>query len=156
VVANEVKDLAKQTSDATMQIANQIQEIQNQTQDVVLNIKKNTDFNNKVNQITLTIAEAVAEQTNTTTEVSKIMDKTANAAEKTTSAIQKLDKDIEHKILESVQKTLEKVENISTNIQGLNEVAGGTTQSAKEIQNVGLKLAELVERSKDELAKFNL
>lgn len=69
VVANEIKELARQTSDATQQIKQQIEGIQSSTDETVTEIRDITDVINKVNEIVGTIATAIEEQAATTGEI---------------------------------------------------------------------------------------
>ncbi len=69
VVANEIKELAKQTADATGQIKNQIEDIQNSTADTVTQIERITEVINNVNETVNTITGAVSEQTAATDEI---------------------------------------------------------------------------------------
>ena len=69
VVANEIKDLAKQTADATGEIKNRIDSIQNSTNATVGQIEQITNVIGEVDNIVATIVEAVDEQSATTTEI---------------------------------------------------------------------------------------
>ncbi len=69
VVANEVKELAKQTNDATADISNKIEAIQNETSGTVSEIASITTVIDKVNSIVNTIATAVEEQNVTTQDI---------------------------------------------------------------------------------------
>jgi methyl-accepting chemotaxis protein len=71
VVANEVKELAKQTGDATEDISNKIGAIQHDTQGAVAAIQQISTIINQVNDIANTIASAVEEQSVTTNEMSR-------------------------------------------------------------------------------------
>jgi methyl-accepting chemotaxis protein len=156
VVANEVKDLAKQTADATMQISTQIKEIQNQTGEVVENIDKTAEVNQKVNEITATIAAAVEEQTATTNEVAQTMATGADGARKITAAIKELAHNIENDILANVKEAVIEVEDVSNNINGVSNVAQDSSQGANVIQSASEELAALATSLQEETAKFNL
>ena len=156
VVANEVKDLAKQTADATMQIASQIQEIQNQTQEVVVNINKTADFNQKVNEITSTIAAAVEEQTATTNEIAHTMAVSATASEDNTKAMHELARNIENEILASVREAVAGVGDISSNIHGVSNVAQDTAQGAGSVQGAASELSALATKLQTEVSRFTL
>ncbi len=156
VVANEVKDLAKQTAEATMQIAIQIKNVQHQTQDVVQNINKTANFNQKVNEITATIAAAVEEQTATTNDVADTMADSATGAKKTTQTMQELAKNIEVEILGSVKEVVIGVENISSNIHGVSNVANDTARGVNGIQSAASDLATLAAKLQTEISKFRL
>ncbi len=69
VVANEIKELARQTSDATQEIKQQIEGIQNSTDETVTEIREITEVINNVNGIVSTISTAIDEQAATTSEI---------------------------------------------------------------------------------------
>ena len=62
VVANEIKELAKQTSEATLEIKEKIANIQNSTNEAVQGIDKISEVIKDSNEIVATIATAVEEQ----------------------------------------------------------------------------------------------
>lgn len=156
VVANEVKELAKQTAEATVRIGSQLQEVQSQTRDVVVNIDKTAVFNQKVNEISTTIAAAVEEQTATTNEVALAMANSSTGAEDTTEAVQELAHSIENEIVNSVQNTVERVANISDNIHRVSNVARDTAQGANEIQGAVSELSELAAGLQKEVERFTV
>ena len=69
VVANEIKELAKQTAEATLEIKNRIEGIQDSTSDTVTRIGEISGVINDVNDIVATIATAVEEQAVTSQEI---------------------------------------------------------------------------------------
>ncbi len=69
VVANEIKELARQTAEATQEIKGKIEGIQSSTGDTVKEIKQISDVINEVNEIVATIATAIEEQSVTTGEI---------------------------------------------------------------------------------------
>ncbi|MBX2820043.1 MAG: PAS domain S-box protein [Rhodothermaceae bacterium] len=71
VVANEVKELAKQTAQATEEISQKIEAIQTDTKGAVDAISKIGSIIGQINDIQGTIAAAVEEQTSTTTEIAR-------------------------------------------------------------------------------------
>jgi ABC-type transporter Mla subunit MlaD len=80
VVANEVKELAKQTAKATEDIGRKITAIQADTKGAVAAIGTVSGVINQINDISVTIASAVEEQSATTNEM------TRNASEAATGA----------------------------------------------------------------------
>ena len=75
VVANEVKELAKQTSEATEEITKMIQVIQSGTSKAVSSVEEITQTVAQVNDFTNTIASAAEEQTATVSEINQsVMD----------------------------------------------------------------------------------
>jgi methyl-accepting chemotaxis protein len=71
VVANEVKELAKETARATEEISQKIDAIQTDTKAAVKAIGEVSGIINQVNDISSTIASAVEEQTATTNEIGR-------------------------------------------------------------------------------------
>jgi len=71
VVANEVKELAKQTSEATEEITKMIQIIQSGTSKAVSSVEEITQTVAQVNDFTSTIASAAEEQTATVSEINQ-------------------------------------------------------------------------------------
>lgn len=70
VVANEIKELAKQTAEATGDIREKIEAIQSSTSLTVTEISGISDIVNKVNEIVVSISSALDQQTATTQEIS--------------------------------------------------------------------------------------
>lgn len=71
VVAGEVKELAKQTADATSEISGRIAAIQGDTNSAVGAIRDISSVIDQISGISTTIASAVEEQTSTTNEISR-------------------------------------------------------------------------------------
>ncbi len=69
VVANEVKELAKQTTEATEQISDMIQNIQNDTKQAVVATDEITEIISQLSDLSNTIASAAEEQTATLSEI---------------------------------------------------------------------------------------
>lgn len=69
VVANEIKELAKQTADATLDIKNQIEGIQQTTQSTVSEIEQISSVINNIDEIVVTIASAIEEQSSATKDI---------------------------------------------------------------------------------------
>ena len=75
VVANEVKELAKGTARATEEIGQKIEAIQNDTRSAVAAIAQIRNIIKEINDISNNIAAAVEEQTVTTNEISRNVDR---------------------------------------------------------------------------------
>jgi methyl-accepting chemotaxis protein len=80
VVANEVKELAKQTADATEDIAGRVTGIQGDARAAADAIGEITTVISQINDIQATIASAVEEQTATTNEISRSVNEAATGA----------------------------------------------------------------------------
>ncbi len=80
VVANEVKELAKQTAEATEQIKGMIETIQSDTNTAVEAVESITASVMEVNDLSNTIASATEEQTATVSEISNNIERSAEAS----------------------------------------------------------------------------
>ncbi len=81
VVANEVKELARQTADATQEITTMIQTIQADTKEAVSSVEEITAIVAQVNDLANTIASAAEEQTATVSEISSNVSDAASKVE---------------------------------------------------------------------------
>lgn len=77
VVANEIKELAKQTAEATLDIKNKIDDVQKTTNDSVQGIGEIANIINSVNELVATITNAVAEQSSATEEIAQNINQAA-------------------------------------------------------------------------------
>lgn len=80
VVASEVKDLARETADATEDIAHRVAAIQADTEAAVAAIAHIAEIIEQINDTQATIASAVEEQTATANEMSRNVAETATAS----------------------------------------------------------------------------
>jgi methyl-accepting chemotaxis protein len=87
VVANEVKELAKQTAQATQDISRKIEAIQGDSKNAVAAIAHISDVINQVNEIASTIATAVEEQNATTNEMARNVSEAARGSGEITKNI---------------------------------------------------------------------
>jgi methyl-accepting chemotaxis protein len=78
VVANEIKELAKQTAEATLDIKNKIADVQITTDNTVADIEEITTVINSVNEIVATITMAVGEQSKATEEIAMNVNQAAD------------------------------------------------------------------------------
>src|SRR5690625_601171 len=87
VVASEVKDLAKQTADATQEIDRQIRAMELCTRDVVSGTKTIESFISRVNESITTIASASEEQSAATQEISNSVQEAASGTQQVSSGM---------------------------------------------------------------------
>jgi len=125
VVANEVKELAKQTRDATEDISQKIEAIQGSTQESVDAIGRITEVINQVNDIANTIASAVEEQSVTTSEMTRNVEEAAKGSNE-----------------------------IVQNITGVAQAAQSTASGATETQAAAQELARLASELQSEVGQF--
>lgn len=125
VVANEVKNLAKQTSQATDDIQKRIELMQTNTSEVIGAIGQVTQIIREINSVSQSIVSSVEEQSATITEISKNMNEANLFAN-----------DIAGNVSETANSFLE----ITSNIKG---VDSGTQQAAEGIGLIKNSIDEL-------------
>ena len=127
VVANEVKELAKQTAAATEDISQKIEKIQADAKGAVKAIVQISSVISQVNGISGTIATAVEEQSATSSEMSRNVTEAARGASE-----------------------------VAQNIQGVAQAAQSTSQGATESQKAAQNLAEMSTQLRGLVSRFKL
>lgn len=87
VVANEIKELARQTAQATLEIRNNIQMVQSATHDTVKDINEVSLIIKNVNAMSSTVASAVDEQSTTTKEIADNISQASDGIKEVTGNI---------------------------------------------------------------------
>lgn len=141
VVASEIKELAKQTADATSQIKNQIEGIQNSTSETVSQIERITEVIHNVNNTVNTITGAVSEQTAATDEI----------ANNVVQAAQGLSE-----VNENVAQSSAVSRQIAIDISMVNRAAIEMSTSSTEVQNSASELSETAIKLKTMVGDFKL
>jgi methyl-accepting chemotaxis protein len=135
VVANEVKELAKQSAEATEGIRLRIEEMQRNTDSAITSISEIAGVIGGINEINTTIASAVEEQTATANEISQSVSGAAQAsADVSKSVIQAAD--FADQVTRQIQEANESVKAIASNLQeiskGTDEIASSASQAASQ------------------------
>lgn len=183
VVAGEVKELARQSAEATDEIAGQIEQIQKTTNDAVNGILEIGKIISEIASINENNASAVEEQTSTAGEISrtiagnsasveevagsadetsKLVDEIAgatNEASKTASEVAKHIDELSAGIREvagSGAEAAKGVQEISKNIQGINEAAKQTATGANQTNTSSLDLSKMSQKLNELVNRFKL
>ena len=141
VVANEIKALAKQTSDATQQIKQQIEGIQASTGATIDEIREITRVIDQVNEIVTIIAKSIEEQAATTGEIGGNV---VQAAQGITE------------VNENVAQTSAVSADIASDISGVSGVIQEMSRSASEVNGRADDLAALAEKLRELISKFKV
>jgi len=141
VVANEIKDLAKQTAEATLEIKEKISAIQGSTDATVKEIGQILKVINDVNDIVSTIATAVEEQSVTTKEI----------AENVVQASQGI-----QGVNENVAQSSIVAGDIAKDIAEVNQASGEITNSSSQVNMSAEALARLSETLNEMVGKFKV
>jgi methyl-accepting chemotaxis protein len=125
VVANEVKDLAKQTAIATSDISNKINEIQENTKSVTSATINITDAVKNIATANEDILQAIDEQSKTIEQINNSM---ASASEETTEVNRRVD------------ESSTGIEEVNRNMQ---EISSGIGEVVRNVQEVDTGIQEL-------------
>jgi len=128
VVANEVKELAKQTAQATGEIKIKIEDMQTNTESSVKAIEEITKVIEEINNISQTIASSVEEQSVTINELSKNVGGASSAATE---------------IARNVSESAKGLKEISSNIERVNSSASDTERGVDEMKKSFNELSKL-------------
>jgi len=166
VVANEVKELAKQTAEATKEVVKQIEEMQSNTSVAVEAIDRVAATIGEINEINTSIATSVEEQDATTNEISQTTVQTVNAMETVSRNVEEAAlgaKEVAHnaaklsrgvtEISQNIKEAAKRVSEVSRGIQIVDDASLNTLDSVKEVHrsiddltNVTGNLNSLVEQ----------
>jgi len=125
VVANEVKELAKQTGDASEDIRHQVENMQKSSGFAVEAILKITDIIEEINTTSQSILNTVREQNHAVTEIAQTVTNANTGA---------------HDVAEHVSESANSITSISNSVTSLNESIQKTTM---EIEGVNASAGEL-------------
>jgi len=141
VVANEVKELAKQSGQATEQISQQIKNMQSNTQNAVRAIEEIAKVIEQVSGISSSIAAAVEQQSSTTSEIARNIGGASQAA---------------NEIARNVQDAAKAAHEVSANIQEVDKVSHQTAAGAAETKGSAQELAGLASRLQQIVEQFKV
>jgi len=141
VVAGEVKELARQTAQATQEIEKQVEDIQQNTTSARSAIGLVSDVVEEVNTISQTIVSAVEQQSATVSEISK------NISEVTIGS-----QEVSRNVAESAQGLGE----VSSTIQNVSSTVSETGAEIQSVQKSAGELAELAQRLKKMMGQFKV
>lgn len=140
VVANEIKALANQTSEATKEIRGKIERMQTFTRETIDDINEITNVINEVNEIVASIAAAVEEQSSATNEIAEnVSQASVGIAEVTENVAQT------SQVAGEVAKDIAVVSESAGNISGHSSTVH---DSASELSGLATRLDEMVNRFK--------
>lgn len=139
VVASEVKDLAKQTAQATQEIEKEIEQMQSNTQSAVKAIEAVSNVIEEVNAISQTIVSAVEEQSATVTEIARNVNSVSISAQ-----------NVSKNVLESAKG----LSDVSAIIAGVNGAVTETSKGIVHVKSSADDVAKMSETLKSLLSQF--
>ena len=136
VVANEVKDLAKQTVDATVDIKKQINGMQNITEETISDLGQIGEVINEISDVIKTVAIAVEEQSVATIEI------TTNISQ-TSSGIAEVNENVAQSTI-AISSITQDVSGVSNDSSEINKSSNTINDSALELSRLASNLNSLV------------
>ncbi|KMQ52975.1 Methyl-accepting chemotaxis protein [Chitinispirillum alkaliphilum] len=141
VVANEVKELAKQTAHATQEIEDQIEDMQSNTESAVKAIEAVSMVIEEVNSISQTIVSAVEEQSATINEIAQNVSGVSAGAQE---------------VSVNVSESATGLSEVSSTIAGVNDAVADTAKGIVQVKASAEELAKLSETLKILLGQFRV
>lgn len=141
VVANEIKELARQTATATSEIKVKIESIQVTTKGTVSDIENISSIINNVNEIIVTIALAIEEQSSSTQEISGNVNQAAAGIQEVNSKVVDSSVSFDH---------------VARNLSHMNKVSSNMSHQCSQVNNLTLATSNLADRLKKLVGRFKL
>lgn len=151
VVAGEVKELAKQSAEASDEIAGQIHQIQKATNEAVNGIIEISKIINETANINENNASAIEEQTATAGEISRTITGNATSVEEVAISADEASKlvgEIAKSVDESSRTAGEIAKHIDELSSGVREVASSSAEAAKGVKEISTSILAINQAAK--------
>lgn len=143
VVANEVKDLARQTGDATHQIQDKIQQIQDHTDNVNEAMEGMNQRVKRIRQANGDILDAMVEQSNSVTEITQSMGEVSRETESVSNLVGEITVEV-NDVSRSVQEIATGISEVTRNVSSASLGVEGMTLSVEKTSTHGKKINDAV------------
>ena len=141
VVANEIKELARQTAEATNEISKRIEGIQDSISGTITDIEQVPKVINEVNEIVSTIATAVEEQSVTTKEIASNVTQASQGVQEVT---------------ENVAQSSTVSADLSREVSEVNQASGEIASSSSQVSLSAVDLSKVSEHLKTLVGQFKV
>ena len=135
VVANEIKELSKQTANATEQISQSIENIQNRTDISIQEIDGIVEIINEIDSVTTMIASAVEEQSNTSSEIANNVSQSADGIQEVTRNVAQVN-DVSLQTAQDVNKVSSAARDIAAASNQLSSSANEISEFAETLNRI--------------------
>ncbi len=141
VVANEIKDLAKQTAEATQEIKNKIEHVQESTDTTVSDINEISEIISEIDGMTSDVAAAIEEQSASTNEITTNIHQASQGLQEVT---------------ENVAQSAVVAQEIASEITAVNESTNELTGNSHKVDSDASELSALATELKDITTQFTV
>jgi methyl-accepting chemotaxis protein len=141
VVAHEIKELARQTAEATEDIKGKVGGIQSSTSGTLEDLRKISEVIGQVSQIVNTIASAIEEQSSVTKDIAR------NVSEAATGV-----KDANQRVAQISTVS----QSVAKDIATVNQAAGGIATGSEQVLTSSAELSKLAEELQRVVGRFKL
>ena len=141
VVATEIKELARQTAEATLQIRDRVEGIRKSTDATVSEVGQITTVINDVHDIVGSVAVSVEEQSNTTREISGHVGEAALGI---------------HEVSDNISQTASASGEVATNIGHISQASMEISASGSQLSQSANELSSLSEQIRGMLNRFTV
>lgn len=135
VVANEIKDLAKQTAEATLEIKSKIEQIQNTTQITVTEIEDISKVIDEMNSIVAEITTSVNTQVETTTEIAENINQASQGIQEVTDNVSQAST-VSQEVAQDIAEVDQSSSQLSDNTTDINDSATALGELAGQLQRM--------------------
>ena len=156
VVANEVKELARQTADATDDIVSRIQEMQEKTGSAVKVMAEISGITEKVSEINTSVASAVEEQAATVDDMTVTVSEIARGSTRVSASIQQLSETISQDIVDLVEVAGVNTQDISKRISRINNDTATAAEASLHSRENAANLEKIAGSLQEETRQFKL
>ena len=139
VVAGEVKDLARQTADATHDIRERVENIQGTSRTAAESVRQITEVIDDVNKQSDHIAETVGEQRGATNEISNTLSRTSESADQ---------------VVEQVERSSAAGEQIQRVLESLDQTSEDLSQRSASTVDMGHQVVEVANGLESDIGRF--
>ena len=141
VVANEIKELAKQTAEATLEVKTKIETIQDSTEDTVKEIEVISTVIKEMNEMVSTVATAIEEQSAATNEIGTNVSQASQGIQE---------------MAENVNQSAVVISEIANDITAVNQAAGEMDNSSSQVNMSAEDLSQLSEKLNTIVSQFKI
>ncbi|WP_457575250.1 methyl-accepting chemotaxis protein [Desulfomarina sp.] len=140
VVANEIKDLARQTSDATAEIRDSISRIQDATSNSVMEITRISAVIGEINEMVSVVSDTVNEQTNATREI-------ADNISQASLGIQEVNENVSQASI-ATREVAKYIIEVGETSEGINSNSEKVNTSAGDLRKLAGQLTDMINQFK--------